>query len=97
MLNWIVIGMLIVLFLIALRFKHLKQKAFLIAIILLALFFYISASKVIKTESINLKTFDGVVSAGRIYFNWLIHLGGNVKTLGGQAIKMDWVWNETIK
>lgn len=97
MLNLIIIGMLIILIFIFSKAKHFKHKTYWMLIVVFILFFYISASQVIKNADLNLGTFEGIMGAGKLYFNWLIHLGGNAKALGAQAIKMDWVGNVTGK
>lgn len=93
MISWIIIGVLIVLLLVFAKLKHIRHKTFLIILVLLLLFFYISASAVIKNQNIDLGSFGGIVKASSLYFNWLVHLGGNAKQLAGNALKMDWVGN----
>ena len=95
MISWIVVGMIVVIILVFAKIKHIKHKTFLILILLLILFFYITATKVIGQENVDLSSFGGIMNAGKIYFTWLVHAGGNAKSLAGEAIKMDWVGNVT--
>lgn len=93
MISWIVIGMLIIILLAFAKIKHIKNRTFLIVIVLLLLFFYITAVRVVGDKNLNLTSFNGLTTAGKLYFTWLVHIGGNTKDLVGEAIKMDWVGN----
>jgi ACR3 family arsenite efflux pump ArsB len=95
MISWIVIGMLIIILLVFAKIKHIRHKTFLIAVVLILLFFYISAVSVIGNKNLNLTSFSGITEAGKLYFTWLVHIGGNTQHLVANAIKMDWVGNVT--
>ena len=95
--SWIIVGILIVLALFVAKLRHIKHKTFIFIILILLAFFYISASKIISDQNINLGTFDGVMTASNLYLSWLVHIGGNLGNLAGNAIKMDWVGNESLK
>ena len=97
LISWIVIGMLIIILLVFAKIKHIRHKTFLIVVVLLLLFFYITASQIIGQKNLDLTTMQGLTKAGSLYFNWLVHIGGNLKTLAGNAIKLDWVGNVTGK
>jgi len=95
MVEWLVLGILIVMLLIFFKTKRFQHKFYAILILVLLIFFYTTGSKIIKENNINIKTFDGMVTAGKLYFSWLGHILGNVKTLTGNVIKMDWGGNST--
>jgi|WetSurMetagenome_2_1015567.scaffolds.fasta_scaffold549839_1 hypothetical protein len=95
MISWLIIGMIIIVALVFAKMRHIRHKFFIIAALLLIAFFYISASQVIGNQNLDLGTFDGVMAAGKLYFTWLVHIGGNAQQLAGNAIKMDWVGNIT--
>jgi hypothetical protein len=95
MLEWIIIGVMIVIALFVLRVKHFKHRFYVIFLIILIVFFYVSVSRVVSENSLNLRTFDGLMSAGKIYFSWLVHAAGNVKTISGNVINLDWKGNLT--
>ena len=97
MINWVIIFAIAIIALIIVRIKHFKHKIFAIGIILLLVFFYVTYDAVFAGQDINLKTFEGIVSFAKIYFSWLWHAFGNAKVLTGNALKMDWVGNETIQ
>ncbi len=92
---WILIIAFVLIVLFFLRARHTKHKFLIVALILIILFVYITAVKIFQANKPDLKTFDGVVSAGKVYFSWLIHAFGNVKSATGNVVKMDWEGNST--
>lgn len=90
-----VITILIIAIWIIIELKRARHKIFAIFLIILILFTYISFSVVVKDKNIDLKSVQGVIEAGKLYFVWLGHTFGNVKTITANAIKMDWKGNET--
>jgi len=95
--SWIIIGMLIIVVLFLAKARHIKHKTFIIIFLVLIIFFYFTASKVLSGKNIDLQSFEGIIKAGKIYFSWLIHIAGNTKVMIGNAIKMDWIGNSTIE
>ncbi len=88
--NWLLIIIAIVIVLMFLKFRHVKHRTFAIIIILLLAFFYVSYTKVMATQNLDLKSLSGIDNAARLYFSWLYSAGINVKALAGNAIHMDW-------
>ena len=88
----IVVG-LVALFLVnkVIHFNHFKHKLSAILIILLVLFLYSTFVVVTKSNNIDLKTAQGLLSAGKVYFSWLIQAFGNVKQLTGNVVNMNWM------
>ena len=66
-----------------------------IIVVVLLIFFYTTFSNVINDNQIDVKSFDGVISAGKLYFFWLGNAVQNIVVIGGDVIKMDWVGNAT--
>lgn len=93
----VIIGVLVVVFLIILKVRHTKHRFFALILVLLLVFFYLTATSLFSDKNIDFKSFDGWMSAGKIYFSWLWHAGGNAKTIAGNAVKMDWAGNSTVK
>jgi len=93
--NWIIIIILIVLAFVFLRMKHMKHKVYMVVIILVLLFVYVTAGKIIATQSINLKSSEGIINGAKLYFAWLGGVADNFKNVAGNAIKMDWKLNNT--
>lgn len=97
MIEWLVIGVLIVIALAFAKMRHVKHRTFAIFVVILLVFLYLSVSSVMKESTANLKSFTGWVSVGKTYFSWLANAGVNVKNVVGHAIKMDWAGNLTGK
>jgi hypothetical protein len=97
MVSWLVIGILILLVLAFFKAKRVQHKFYTILLIFLLIFFYVSWSKVIAENNIDIKSFEGILVAGKLYFKWVGHVINNAKTLAGRAIKMDWSGNTAIK
>jgi len=95
--SWIIIGLLLVLLLFFAKARHVKHKFFAIFLVFILLFLYLSASQLFSGANIDFKSFEGWIKAGKIYFSWLVNIGGNLKNLAGEAIKLDWVGNSTAK
>jgi len=97
--NWIIAGIFIVLVFLFLRFKHMKHKIIAIFLIISLLFIYSTASTLFQGEDIEWKSFAGLEKAGKIYFSWLGNALTNLRSLSGNAIKMDWQIpeNETLR
>lgn len=94
--TWIVVGILIVIAFIFLRVKHFKHKVIAVVLILLLMFLYVSFTRVVKDEEINLKSAGGIEKAVKLYFVWLGSAFNNLRGLTGHAVKMDWSFkNET--
>ena len=80
-----------------LEIKRLRHKIVAIFLIGLVLFTYISFSVSLKGQNVDLKTVDGVIKAGKLYFSWLGSLFTNVKSITAYATKKNWSsYNESI-
>jgi hypothetical protein len=93
MVNWLIIGIGILAVIVVtkvIHFRHLKHRITALFLILLLLFAYLSFSSIVRSNSIDLKTVSGVLTAGKLYFSWLGATFINIKTLTGNAINMDW-------
>lgn len=88
--NWIIIAALIIFAFALLRIRHIKHKVFLIALIMILLFFYTTSSQVLSQHDINWKSVSGAEKAIKIYFTWLVGAFDNLKVLTANAVKMDW-------
>ncbi|HLC31154.1 MAG TPA: hypothetical protein VJK51_00660 [Candidatus Nanoarchaeia archaeon] len=95
MISWILIGILIFLALLLLKFKEIRHRFGLIVILFLALFLIITATKVYSTNKADLSTLEGIIFAGKQYINWLSAVWKNLWTVGGYAVKQDWAFNVT--
>lgn len=91
MVSWLIIAVLIVLVFLFFKTKTIQHKTYSIIIILFLLFFYVTGSRVIAQNKVDIGTFDGMVTAGKLYVGWIGQVLKNTKDLAGNAIKMDWV------
>lgn len=67
-------------------------------VVVIAVFFLVTLAYVATRPEINLTTFDGWVSLGRLYLSWLGNLGANIVKVTGHVIHMDWgVRNATVR
>lgn len=88
----------IVLIWIMIEIKRLKHKIFAIFMILLILSVYASLTFTFRGQEVDLKSIPGVIDASKLYFSWLSSVFVNLKSITGQAIKMDWTpSNSSIK
>ena len=91
----IVILILIIAIWLIIEFKRFRHKILAIFLIILVLFTYFSFSAVIKGKDIDLKTFDGMKEAGKLYLLWFGNLFKNVKVVTSNAIDMNWGVNKS--
>ncbi len=90
MIGWLIIVILVVVGIIILKMNHFKHRVWIVLLILLALFLYLSITVVYNKYDLELNSTKGVFSAVKIYFGWLSNGFQNMKALVGNAIKMDW-------
>jgi hypothetical protein len=91
----LIIVILIIAILMIFRFKKIKYKLlflFLIALILFSIFTFNSAFNGKGFSINNISDFGKII---KIYFSWLGNAFNNLKTISGQAVKMDWRGNIT--
>ena len=90
MISWIVIVILVAVGIFAIKMNHLRHRAFIILLILLALFLYSSMALVGSKNELKYDSSEGVMNAVRIYGGWLVNGFQNMKDITGEVIKMDW-------
>ena len=79
-----------------LKMNHVRHRVTLLILILLGLFLTTTIGIIAKTHELNLNSTDGVIDAGKVYVGWLANGFSNVKTIVGNAIKMDWRSTEEV-
>lgn len=97
MASWIILAILIALIFLVFKVRHFRHRIFTIVLILLVIFFYLTIPQVILNNDVDLKSFNGIIKAGKLYVIWLGQSFNNLKILTGQALGMDWVGNRTKK
>lgn len=90
MVNWILIGFLVVVALVVLKFKEIRHQGGMLIGLGLLVFLVLSFGSISATHHIDLTTFDGVASAGKLYFVWLKTVALNVGHVSSYVIKQDW-------
>lgn len=91
MIGIMVVGILVVLAVIMIRMNHFRHKMTIILLLVFALFLYTTIVVVDKTNEFDLTTTEGFFSAAKVYLGWLGNGFNNLKSLTGNAIKMDWI------
>ena len=92
----VVLG-LIALIWIVIEFKRFEHKIYAYFLIALVLFVTISFSAVTSQYEIDYSSPSGVLTAGKVYFFWIISLSENLKTITSHATNLDWKVNNSIK
>ena len=90
MISIIVVVVFIVLAVILIKMNHFRHKMFIIVLLVFVLFLYSTVMVVNKANEFDLTSTDGFIDAFKIYLGWLGNGFGNIKTLTGNAVKMDW-------
>ena len=88
--HWIVIAIFLLVGIAAIKMNHIRHRIFIIFLILVALFLYITTILVSDEHNLNFSSSEGVFNAVRVYTGWLAHNYQNIKALTGRAIDMDW-------
>ena len=78
-------------------FKRIKHKLLSIFLIALVLFSFFSFNIVFKGKEISVNNISDLGKIFKIYFSWFGNIFGNMKTITGQAVEMDWQGNQTGK
>ena len=98
MISWIIIVVLVIIGIMAIKMNHLRHRFFIVLLLVLALFLYITINYVNKQNNLDFSTAEGVVKSMKVYMGWLAHGFGNLKSITGYAIHMNWTsTNGTIK
>ena len=94
--NWIYILIIVGFVVLSARFREIKHKLIFTILALFVVFTVIFFGGVYFSGDLSLTSFDGIVSAGKLYFAWLLNLFGNVKGITGYVMGQDWGANSTI-
>jgi hypothetical protein len=72
--------------------KHRLASWFLVIVIA---FVVLSVIYVFKHNPVDLKSMAGIFNAFKIYFSWLVNLGGSFDKISGVVTGIDWSGNAT--
>ena len=91
MVNWIIIGIVVLfvfLFFKVTSFRYERWWTYFIAVLMI--FLLVSFFSVVKTNSIDIKSFEGFILGGKAYVSWLVGFGKNAASITGQVTKINW-------
>lgn len=92
----IIVSILVAAVWIFIEFKRFKHKLLAIFLIMLIIFTYMSFMVTLKGKDIDFKSVNGIREAGQLYFSWLGSIFGNLKSITGHAINLDWKPDENV-
>lgn len=93
--NWILLLLVVAAIVIFVKTTNRGQNVWSYAIVAGAIVVLISVLYVGTSADVSLKSLDGVVSFGKMYFAWLGRVLGNFGHITGDAVGLDWGINET--
>jgi hypothetical protein len=76
-------------------FKRMRHKMLALFLIALVLFSFFSFNSAFKEKDFSINSLSDLGTGMKIYLSWFVNIFGNLKTLSGQVIKMDWEGNST--
>lgn len=85
-----IIAVIIVAAVVLIKMNHFRHKMTIIAVLMFALFLYTTVTVVNKSNEFDFTTTEGFFDALKVYTGWLGNGFGNLKSITGNAIKMDW-------
>lgn len=92
---WMLIVLIAVIVIVVLKVVNKKQSAAVKLTVILFLFLMATVGYVIVTKDVDLTTADGIVYAGKVYFNWLGNIFKNIGRVSSYAINQNWAINAT--
>jgi hypothetical protein len=96
--NWVIIGLIVLAFFVIgkfVHFHHAKNKFFAFLIILIIGIFILTFYNIAQQKSVDLKSPAGIFTGFKYYTLWLGQAMGNMRTITGNAARMDWSFNNT--
>lgn len=73
------------------QLRHMQHRFFLFLLFIIILLFFFTFTGVVSKSNIDLKSPAGTLQAIKVYGIWLGQAFSNVRTIVGNAVKMDWV------
>ena len=89
------IVLIVVIVIVVLKVVNKKQSAAVKLTVILFLFLMATVGYVIVTKDVDLTTADGIVYAGKVYFNWLGNIFKNIGRVSSYAVNQNWAINAT--
>jgi len=87
MIEWIILGIFLIIGLIIIKLSYAKSKIKFFAILLILILIYASATTVLSKNNIKLNSVDGYGKAASLYLTWIVEAGNNLWQTTGNVIK----------
>ena len=98
MIGWLVIAFVVLALFVYFkigRFRHSFRNAYIVFVVLLLLFLFLSAASIVSKNKIDLTSASGIAKAVKLYFLWMGNLFENTRSIAGNVIKLNWNVNGT--
>lgn len=95
MVNWLLIGVLVVAAMIILKFKEIRHQAGIFVGLAVLVFLVLTFGSISAAYDVDLNSFDGFIHASKLYMAWLKHAFGNVVETTAYVVNQDWGLNST--
>ena len=95
--TFLIVIVMVVAIWILIELKRFKHKLFAVFVIVLILGTYLGFMTALKGQDVDLTTFEGIKTAGQLYYSWLGTVFTNIKSITANAIKMDWKGNHDLE
>lgn len=90
MISWVIIIILVLVAIVLLKTNHFRHRMWIFLLVILVLFLYISLTLVKTQNDLSFNSTEGAFNSLKVYFGWLANGFQNLKSITGNAIKMDW-------
>ena len=90
MMIWVIVAVLVIIALFILKANHFKHRLWVLILISITIFLILSVTVVYSKYNLEFNSVDSSINSAKIYFGWLANGFTNLKSLTGNAIKMDW-------
>ncbi|MFA5855948.1 MAG: hypothetical protein WC867_01205 [Candidatus Pacearchaeota archaeon] len=90
MISWLIIISLIIIAIFLIRSNHLKKRFFIWTVFIVIVFLYVTITYVDTKNNLDFSNPQKFFSSSKVYLSWLGGGFGNLKSITGYAVNMDW-------
>lgn len=90
MIGWIILIAAIAAIVFLAKLSHFRHRFKIMAIIAVILLLSLTFLKVADVNSVDLGSASGLFDGVKLYFSWIGHVFGNMRTITGNIVRMDW-------
>jgi len=87
---WLIVIALVLLGMILIKFKEFKHRFAFFVVVLIVLFMVVSSFSIFRNHDVNVSSFDGVVTLGKLYVASFVNIFRNMGDVTMHAIRQDW-------